>query len=1341
MPNDLRIKLVIYGSKNKLESHFTQFAVYIIDVYYNTQSWRIFRRFTQFCQLDANLRQEWSKIDFPRLPKKHLFRSSTNKAIVEERKALLQTYLDNLVAFDFVVKSKIFYHWISQEWDQTRGGLSNPTLEGNLFKQCYKSRTWKLMWFVLERKELHYFDTEQDLVPKGVIPLTDSVIEEHQDKEKAFSFKLTALGSSFLPFYLAALSQPDYITWITVLRKTSSANTTPRSLTPERSQSVSPTLALSALGYCSFDNGPEIASESKCAENRSRKTLTSRQSPKPPPARDTYLSSAAYNSFSSLEEDWIVLQSSSPNTKSASTSSTTSPRKPESSKSPHRPSINNTFASDLAPISSSSSSPHLNRAMPYLPDNSNRDRSRLTTSINRPRSVLLKVQPDNLDLQEKMFHLKFQLDDMLESFLQEIDTTLVRLQFLQIGQGATQANDRLTTALSRLKTLATNLHDSSIADLLQPQRCNHHVHSVQKVRELFPESKKHVTDLLFIFAPISRYVSFHQYEIERYRSHLNTIFFPTPTVSASTPTLTAPPNASSSLATTPVRSESPLKSSQFPSEFPQAAAGAIASAESLASSAPVEDGLNGLELELDQGELGELPFELQTASDPQLIQAGVMISLAFLFSGLGSVCPKVLHQGQISSPPPSLKFGSSSPSTSSLSLSLNQSVEPSGGKIQQKRLSLSAELPITRNDNEVKVTLSPSNLNPVTNLPPIDALLSPRIPESSQDSPLEGRQLLTSSVNSIMWGDLHSDSDTEESDSSNLKEEIVVPVELVCRLCEIPVRMDLLLPHSKFCAIANQCCDHKKYNSPELKLVNLVQAMRNRITEICATSPLDNQTVSTFGKLINIAELTQRLVPTANADKHLNRIFLQIQKLQKKIQQSDDPSLSPFAREVGQAIKEKKRSFRNDGPASLYGFNQVLEQTQNLDEIDREDGLNSRTDINDFEVIKPISRGAFGRVYLVKRKKTGDIYAMKKLKKDDMVRKNMVEAVMMERTILASTQNPYVVKLYYAFQSKKYFFLVMEYLNGGDCGSLLEIVNSFDEKIARIYIAEVVLALDYLHSLGIVHRDLKPENLLFNNQGHIKLTDFGLSNFGLVDRAEDQGTNNRLSMSLRSAKRQSTRSGFHRVVGTPDYLSPEALLGTGIGKSVDWWALGVTLYEFLVGIPPFNAETPEQIFSKVLERDIEWPKVPEVMSEEAYDLINSLLEPDPSKRLGCNGIEEIKSHSFFKDINWETLYDQPLDEEFVPNVDDEFDTGYFDPRTNNGRYSDENNLSSGSSAMNQEQEEQEQEDDKSVDQRGGLTSNFQLAGFSYQSIPHLVELTRQASEKAKNSPQVTPKSK
>ncbi|CAG8552816.1 5145_t:CDS:2 [Paraglomus brasilianum] len=448
----------------------------------------------------------------------------------------------------------------------------------------------------------------------------------------------------------------------------------------------------------------------------------------------------------------------------------------------------------------------------------------------------------------------------------------------------------------------------------------------------------------------------------------------------------------------------------------------------------------------------------------------------------------------------------------------------------------------------------------------------------------------------------------------------------------------------------------------------------------------------------------------------------------------------------------------------------------------------SQPSIKDFEIIKPISKGAFGSVYLSKKRTTGDYYAIKVLKKSDMIAKNQVTNVKAERMILMTqTDSPFVVKLYFSFQSKDYLYLVMEYLNGGDCAALVKAIGGLPEDWARKYLAEVVLGLEYLHNRGIVHRDLKPDNLLIDQNGHLKLTDFGLSRIGFLGRqtrnesvASDgkghkkwpsrmssfdasssspttpDSTNSHLfpqsyfGLLLSHNKRSSVcssgsaetnfigttsaaqsapdtpsspagstplKSGFFdelqnstsisanslstststnnhafintekqestkNFVGTPDYLAPESILGMEKNDMVDWWALGVICYEFLYGIPPFHAETPEKVFENILSRNIVWYDDVEI-SWQARDFIERLLCMNVEDRLGANGANEVKTHPFFNGINWETILNEPAD--FVPQPKHMEDTDYFDGRgAQTAQFNDVEELASAKEAVKTE---------------------------------------------------------
>ncbi|GKB11916.1 probable serine/threonine protein kinase IREH1 isoform X1 [Tanacetum coccineum] len=366
------------------------------------------------------------------------------------------------------------------------------------------------------------------------------------------------------------------------------------------------------------------------------------------------------------------------------------------------------------------------------------------------------------------------------------------------------------------------------------------------------------------------------------------------------------------------------------------------------------------------------------------------------------------------------------------------------------------------------------------------------------------------------------------------------------------------------------------------------------------------------------------------------------------------------------------------------------------------------------------------------------------LKKADMIRKNAVESILAERDILISVRNPFVVRFFYSFTCRENLYLVMEYLNGGDLYSLLRNLGCLDEDVARVYIAEVVLALEYLHSLRVVHRDLKPDNLLIAHDGHIKLTDFGLSKVGLINSTDDlsgpavsgtslMGEHDESESSL--SESQQERRKKRSAVGTPDYLAPEILLGTGHGTSADWWSVGVILFELIVGIPPFNAEHPQTIFDNILNRNIPWPMVPEEMSPEAADLIDQLLTEDPNQRLGARGTTEVKQHPFFRDINWDTLARQKA--AFVPSFESALDTSYFTSRytwntseEHGGYPASESEDSSDNGSMSGSSSCPSNRHDEVVDEYGGPdeygspshVNNYSFSNFSFKNLSQLASI-------------------
>ncbi len=282
---------------------------------------------------------------------------------------------------------------------------------------------------------------------------------------------------------------------------------------------------------------------------------------------------------------------------------------------------------------------------------------------------------------------------------------------------------------------------------------------------------------------------------------------------------------------------------------------------------------------------------------------------------------------------------------------------------------------------------------------------------------------------------------------------------------------------------------------------------------------------------------------------------------------------------------------------------------------------------------------------------------------------------------MSFTDNPFVVSMCCSFETRKHLCMVMEYVEGGDCANLLKNMGPFPPDMARFYFAETVLAVEYLHSFGIVHRDLKPDNLLITALGHIKLTDFGLSKMGLMSLA----TNLYEGYIDKETKQFSDK----QVFGTPEYIAPEVILRQGYGKPVDWWSMGIILYEFLIGCVPFFGETPEELFAHTVNDDIEWPEEDDwPVPPEAKDIITVLLQQNPLDRLGTAGSVEVKEHYYFGDVDWNSLLRMKAD--FIPQLEDEEDTSYFDMRTD--RYNHE---------LQEHQEEEEEAGAAGGEHQGG----------------------------------------
>ncbi|ORX38172.1 putative serine/threonine-protein kinase orb6 [Kockovaella imperatae] len=345
----------------------------------------------------------------------------------------------------------------------------------------------------------------------------------------------------------------------------------------------------------------------------------------------------------------------------------------------------------------------------------------------------------------------------------------------------------------------------------------------------------------------------------------------------------------------------------------------------------------------------------------------------------------------------------------------------------------------------------------------------------------------------------------------------------------------------------------------------------------------------------------------------------------------------------------------------------------------------TRIGLEDFRTVKVIGKGAFGEVRLVQKADTGKIYALKTLKKNEMFKKDQLAHVRAERDVLAESNSPWVVQLFYSFQDPQYLYLVMEFLPGGDLMTMLIKYDTFSEDVTKFYMAEAILAIEAVHNLGFIHRDIKPDNILIDQMGHIKLSDFGLSTGfhkqhdsayyqrllggGDVSNRQSQANMsnaarnsvmvNAINLTMTSKQDIATwkanrRKLAYSTVGTPDYISPEIFLQQGYGKECDWWSLGAIMFECLVGYPPFCSENAHDVYRKIIDwrNHLYFPDDVH-LSREAEDLVRRML-CESERRLTC---EQLKAHPFFYGVDWTSIRD--IDAPFVPHLRSITDTSYF----------------------------------------------------------------------------------
>jgi len=293
-----------------------------------------------------------------------------------------------------------------------------------------------------------------------------------------------------------------------------------------------------------------------------------------------------------------------------------------------------------------------------------------------------------------------------------------------------------------------------------------------------------------------------------------------------------------------------------------------------------------------------------------------------------------------------------------------------------------------------------------------------------------------------------------------------------------------------------------------------------------------------------------------------------------------------------------------------------------------------RVGVEDFDLLNLVGKGSFGKVMQVRKKDTGKIYAMKVLDKKHILDHNEVEHTLSEKNILMRLHHPFLVNMNFSFQTDDKLYFILDYVNGGELFFHLQRDKKFSEERVKFYSAEILLALEHLHTNGIIYRDLKPENILITSEGHIVLTDFGLAKEGIRKEEDKTAT----------------------FCGTPEYLAPEVLRGKGYGKAVDWWSFGSLIYEMLTGLPPFYSQDVQEMYRKIMTDKL---KFPPYINEETKNLIEGLLQRDVNERL--KEPQKIKDHGFFKSIDFSLLYEKKIKPPWVPDVKGDYDVSNVDP--------------------------------------------------------------------------------
>ncbi|CAD0110160.1 unnamed protein product, partial [Aureobasidium uvarum] len=385
----------------------------------------------------------------------------------------------------------------------------------------------------------------------------------------------------------------------------------------------------------------------------------------------------------------------------------------------------------------------------------------------------------------------------------------------------------------------------------------------------------------------------------------------------------------------------------------------------------------------------------------------------------------------------------------------------------------------------------------------------------------------------------------------------------------------------------------------------------------------------------SLPEINVEQPKSAEPMQHQQSFPIQQQQAQPQSQQSYQQQSQPYQQSQQPAQQQPQQnaaSIHNlinqptaqpkNAHDSAYMANGAMEKPKQLSNPVRE--TKGKYTLQDFTINRTLGTGSFGRVHLVQSKHNQRFYAVKVLKKQQVVKMKQVEHTNDERRMLQKVKHPFLITLWGTFQDSKNLYMVMDFIEGGELFSLLRKSQRFPNPVAKFYAAEVTLALDYLHSMDIIYRDLKPENLLLDRHGHLKITDFGFA--------------------------KEVPDITWTLCGTPDYLAPEVVSSKGYNKSVDWWSLGILIFEMLCGFTPFwDSGSPLKIYENILRGRVKYPPY---VHPDAQDLLSKLITHDLTKRLGNlhGGSKDVMQHPWFAEVTWERLAKKDIDAPYVPPV-------------------------------------------------------------------------------------------